>query len=329
MGVYGPAIAVVNLLLLVSSTVLVYLGSVLTNFYLLPTIDFVSLNFSAVPNLMLAVGGLGFFGGLMGVVAGAMASRPALVVHALFLSVLFILQLASIFTTSELRADLESHLLDRTGDYNINEVAEQYAQDPYFRHRWDVLQETYACCGFYNLNTGFRDWSRPSASATAVLQQNAVPDSCCVQQTEGCGRDMMTRQDPYLVIYTHGCLSILQSRMDRDVQPLLIAYLGCGVVLAILQLLAIVLSAAYTAVISRRAKRDSERLAAFNQGHKSDPVSSLYHFTDTIPTTAKTGSKRSVYEDEDRMSSSSATKPDSLHRSSLYIEPSNEKGTVI
>ena len=56
--------------------------------------------------------------------------------------------------------------------------------------------------------------------------------------------------------------------MDRDVQPLLIAYLGCGVVLAILQLLAIVLSAAYTAVISRRAKRDSERLAAFSQGHK-------------------------------------------------------------
>ena len=38
MGVYGPAIAVVNLLLLISSTVLVYLGSVLTNFYLLPTI---------------------------------------------------------------------------------------------------------------------------------------------------------------------------------------------------------------------------------------------------------------------------------------------------
>jgi hypothetical protein len=32
---------------------------------------FVSLNFSAVPNLMLAVGALGFIGGLVGLAAGA------------------------------------------------------------------------------------------------------------------------------------------------------------------------------------------------------------------------------------------------------------------
>ena len=39
MGVYGPAIVLVNLLLLISSTVLIYLGSMLVNFYLLPTLS--------------------------------------------------------------------------------------------------------------------------------------------------------------------------------------------------------------------------------------------------------------------------------------------------
>ena len=37
-----------------------------------PSLGFVSVNFSAVPNLMLAVGALGFIAGLLGLVAGAL-----------------------------------------------------------------------------------------------------------------------------------------------------------------------------------------------------------------------------------------------------------------
>ena len=38
MGVYGPLIAGINLIILISSTVLIYLGSVLVHFYLLPSL---------------------------------------------------------------------------------------------------------------------------------------------------------------------------------------------------------------------------------------------------------------------------------------------------
>ena len=38
MGVYGPAIAGVNLIILISSTVLIYFGNILINFYLIDTL---------------------------------------------------------------------------------------------------------------------------------------------------------------------------------------------------------------------------------------------------------------------------------------------------
>ena len=50
--------------------------------------------------------------------------------------------------------------------------------------------------------------------------------------------------------------------MSRDIEPVLVLYLGCGVVLAVTQLLAVVLSSAYTAALSRRNNRSMDRLAA-------------------------------------------------------------------
>ena len=61
-------------------------------------------------------------------------------------------------------------------------------------------------------------------------------------------------------------LLCVQGRMKRDIMPVLLAYLGCGVILAILQIVAIVLSAAYSAALARRARREEERYAAVKQG---------------------------------------------------------------
>ena len=68
--------------------------------------------------------------------------------------------------------------------------------------------------------------------------------------------------DPYKKI-SH----LLQSRMTRDIMPVLLAYLGCGVILAILQIIAIVLSSAYSAALARRGRREEERYAAVKQGY--------------------------------------------------------------
>jgi len=365
MGVYGPAIAGVNLLLLISSTVLIYLGNVLITFYLIPTLDIVSSTFSSAPNLMLAVGALGLFIGILGVVVGATANRVGLIFHSILLSFVVIVQVASIFVTSELRQDLQpEHSVLSQVLPDIAEVTNRYydVHDD-FKDSWDTLQRNYACCGFHGFNQGYQDWKTASGRVVGgggllgsvnVLKMNSVPDSCCHKEYPGCGDNQLTELLAYTKVYTHGCLAVLHKRMENDVEPMLTAYLGCGVALALLQILAIVLSASYAAALNRRKNREEDKYSSVRGGEQQ----SMFHFTDTarpvlptlnrdsgLPGTPRAGSlatgskkpslagsmvpslagsKKSMYEDEDRISQARGE-----YRSSMYVEPSNEQGTVI
>merc|ERR1712013_529307 len=82
---YTPALCVLNLVLLVSSTACLYLGSILVNIYLLPYLYLVSSNFATVPYLILGIGGLLLLVSIFGIVAALSNSRPALVVYAALL----------------------------------------------------------------------------------------------------------------------------------------------------------------------------------------------------------------------------------------------------
>lgn len=362
MGVYGPAIAGVNLVLLISSTVLIYLGNVLITFYLLPTLNFVDESFSAAPSLMLVVGTLGLFIGCLGVVVGATANRTGLIVHAILVSLVVIVQVASIFVTSELRTELQPHnsVLRRVIPDLAGVTNRYWDVNDDFKDSWDTLQRNYACCGFMKFNLGYQDWRKASgsinglASHSYINKVNAVPDSCCHVEAPGCGNNQLTSITAHERVYTHGCLSVLQKRMTNDVEPVLTAYLGCGVALALLQILAVVLSASYAAALNRRSNREEDKYASV-RGGEQQAMGSMYHFTDTamptlnrdsgLPGTPRAGSlaagskkpslagsmipslagsKKSVYDDEDR---SSQTRGE--YRSSVYVEPTNEQGTVI
>lgn len=271
MGVYGPAIAGINLIILISSTVLIYFGNILINFYLIDSLDFVSSNFSALPNLMLAVGVLGLLGGIFGVVVGATSHRAGLIVHAVFVSLIFILQLASIFVTAEVRSQLQHNILNQM-TFDLYDVTTQYWTQPDFKERWDEVQRTYACCGFNAFNTGYQDWKgaslihsdRSSYDYPLLVERkiDSIPDSCCLQETEDCGEGQLVSLKAHLEVYTHGCLAVLEQRMARDIQPVLNAYLGCGVALALLQIIAIVLSSAYSAALNRRKRRENEKYSS-------------------------------------------------------------------
>ncbi|XP_023331651.1 tetraspanin-3 [Eurytemora carolleeae] len=317
MGVYGPAIVGFNLLLLICSTVLIYLGSMLITFYLLPTLSFVHGAFAAVPYLIIIAGGGGLIGGLLGVGVGATASRPGLIVHAILLTLVFITMLASVFTAYDLRSKLENKILDKMS-YNLHDFTTNYWKYPAERENWDELQRNYQCCGLQQMNTGYKDWQ--SGAVSGHVPASTVPDSCCLYETTGCGKDIGGKLHPYLEINTHGCLAILDGRMTRDIEPLLLGYLISGTLLALLQMVCIVMSSAYCAALTRRVQREKERLMILNQGEKR----SLYHFTDSgAPSTR--GSKSMV--DEDRISSTSYNRAD--FKATLYTEPSNETGTCI
>jgi len=326
MGVYGPAIVGLNLVVLLASIILLYFANVLISFYLLPTLDFVEDAFSTVPNLALAVGLLGIIISLIGMAAGAVSSRPGLILHAVLTSALVLIQLASVYNTNSLRNQLDLKDLSRR---QVNKTG--LLNDPNFRLRWDVVQETYSCCGIQNLITGFRDWDLvllPGVREHEIGQ--TVPDSCCVQYSKRCGYDVLAGEthEIHREINVHGCLPILEDRFERNLKPLLLAHLGTGVVLALILIIAIVLSSAYAAAITRRKQREADRMNDMTQGDKR----SIYHFTDRSQQQQQgTGSRsasRTLYEEADRLSSASSTaKPD--FRSSAYIERSSTHDTEI
>lgn len=106
------------------------------------------------------------------------------------------------------------------------------------------------------------------------MRRRGVPNSCCLVESEGCGEhdtDIFTDQvlSPlrthhicnqsehiilqlaYEKIHIHGCLAIMKERLNRDVEPLLLTYIGSCVVLALLSIISLVLASAFVASINR------------------------------------------------------------------------------
>ena len=59
-----------------------------------------------------------------------------------------------------------------------------------------------------------------------------------------------------LDIWKDGCIEVLRQKMKVEVKPMLLAYVGVGVVLALVELITVVLASAYTAQISRGSRKD-------------------------------------------------------------------------
>ena len=128
-----------------------------------------------------------------------------------------------------------------------------YTESHSVRSSWDRMQKTLRCCGGEEYERGFEDWDR-------VMRGN-VPDSCCHEVEEGCGRGKITDANEHygredLDIWKDGCIEVLRQKMKVEVAPLLVAYVGVGVVLALVQLITVVLTSAYAAKISRGSRRD-------------------------------------------------------------------------
>eukprot|EP00092_Neocalanus_flemingeri_P037825 GFUD01041175.1.p1 GENE.GFUD01041175.1~~GFUD01041175.1.p1 ORF type:complete len:348 (+),score=73.44 GFUD01041175.1:136-1179(+) len=347
MGRYVPALCFLNLGLLISSTACLYLGSILINIYLLPSLELLTSHFATVPYLILAIGGLLALCSIIGIIAAVSKSRVALIVYAVLLGAVFTLQLASIFTSMELRNDMERRVIFQTGNGNVHNELKRYWDDETVRTKWDTLQRDFQCCGAFNMRTGFQDWSR-LGNYQQDGQQRGVPNSCCLDEEEGgCGNTEEIYSDPlaYEKINIHGCMAIMKNRLLRDIAPVLLTYIACAVVLALITILAMVLSAAYVAAITRRSNQERDGMGMYQAPAGHNAGTSRYEDTTLsrpYPDTLDSGiningslrsirTNRSNYQDGSPHGSLHGTpiiKGDN-HRASLYIEPSNEAGTVI
>ena len=74
----------------------------------------------------------------------------------------------------------------------------------------------FTCCGGYTFAMGYTDWKHTRMGS----QSNAVPDSCCLTEANGCGGGIFEVTDPKRIfsrIHTHGCIAIMQRRLEDHV----------------------------------------------------------------------------------------------------------------
>lgn len=252
---YQKFLNLCNVFLLITSTILIFSAVVLMSFYHLTKLDFWSWYFFACPMVMLGLGLYTFLVCVYGFLISTRESRGLISMIAVFLSIAFLGQIFSVFTAFELRYKIKT---ERIPAADTDRNMKLYLSDDYVKYNWDWMQRDLRCCGGMHYEVGFNEW--------ASIMGEDVPDSCCHDVSENCGKEKITkyREDPIgtdLNIWKDGCLEILQHKMRNDVVPMLIVYAGVGVLIAIVELITIVLACAYVAQIGRRVRRDKHTWA--------------------------------------------------------------------
>ena len=110
---YQKYITLSSVILIITSTILIFTAVTLMKFYHLDKLGFWSSYFEFVPYYMLILGVYSFLLGLFGAFVSGSGSKGALMVFALLMVIAFFAQLGSIFTALEVRSAVEK---DDQGD---------------------------------------------------------------------------------------------------------------------------------------------------------------------------------------------------------------------
>ena len=94
---------------------------------------------------------------------------------------------------------------------------------------WDKLQTEFECCGVKD----YQDWS----TVESFNKTASVPDSCCLEQTAGCGNDQLNVAQP-TTINTTGCLTKLGAFIQDNIM-----FVGIGAAtVVVLQLIGVIVA---------------------------------------------------------------------------------------
>merc|ERR1719422_2901108 len=313
------------------------------NIYLLPYLELVNSHFATVSYLILAIGFFLLLFSFLGIGAALSNSRPALILYAVFMSIVVLMELASIFVSMELRQELERKIMFQTVPKEMSEEMSKYWYDEDVRYKWDTLQRDFQCCGALNLKTGYQDWDKFSNGRNQLSgRPHGVPNSCCLVESARCGEDdhgIFTDIRAYERIHIHGCLAVMKERLWRDIAPLLLIYIGCGVVICLVTIISLVLASAFVASINRKERHEKDGLGNYQPPLGLHPGTNRYDET-SIRGLKQTldsglgggGSLRSSVHTQSPPRTpilKQANTGSSSHRASLYIEPTSESETCI
>lgn len=151
---YPLVLGAFNVVLLISSTLLLFLGASLLTFYHLQTLSFISTYFSAVPYFMVATGIGMFIITLYGlIVAGSGTSRCHLNLFGCLMILLFCITVVGVFAAFELRNVINR---DEFSGVNVLKDLADYDSNRATKAKWDTMQRDFHCCGGLNFNDGYK-----------------------------------------------------------------------------------------------------------------------------------------------------------------------------
>ncbi|CAF1048669.1 unnamed protein product [Rotaria sp. Silwood1] len=97
------------------------------------------------------------------------------------------------------RKELLENIRQYPGDEGVDENN--------FRKTMNSIQKRFHCCGVDQ----YQDWF----NADIWIGQPYVPDSCCIEEINGCGKQIAANET-YGLIYTNGCFNMIQMEINRN-----------------------------------------------------------------------------------------------------------------
>jgi len=184
-------------------------------------------------NILIAAGIIVAVIGFFGCCGAYKQNSCMLVVYAVFVVVIFILEIAAGIYAYTKRETIEESLTNKlTKGVSKNYGGEDIASKA-VTHAIDWFQRNVKCCGA----SGPKDWNQSSWYKEMNATQDVVPKTCCKTQTQGCniGESSNGKNS---TIYTSGCVSEGKNFASKNLYLLG----GVGVGIAVVQLLGILFS---------------------------------------------------------------------------------------
>jgi hypothetical protein len=227
-----------SLLLLLSTPIHIFGGFILVYFYHVQSFGVVSDWFYFLPYAFFSCGVINLITSIsisiFQIIPTGLCKTLFLMVLCIFLIVSCILNGISTYGCSELHSIiLQQNFLS----VNIGDIMDEYMSDPSFQESWDNLQRQFFCCGILNFNNGFLDWKNSYGR-----QNNSVPDSCCHVESLYCGSHIYDGSLPPQMIYTHGCMTIIQSKLENELTSLLLVFMVISISMMLIGLICLILS---------------------------------------------------------------------------------------
>ncbi|XP_053410322.1 CD63 antigen isoform X1 [Nycticebus coucang] len=162
-----------------------------------------------VPVVIITVGAFLFLVAFVGCCGACKENYCLMITFAIFLSLILLVEVAAAIAGYVFRNKVMSEF-----NKDFRQDMENYLKDNHTALVVDRLQKEFECCGAAN----YTDWE--SIPSMAKIR---VPDSCCVNVTVGCGRDLKE-------IYTEGCVEKIGGWLRKNILVVAAAALGIAFV---------------------------------------------------------------------------------------------------